>query len=397
MEISVPERRLTVKTAFRLILPAMYLSLVFDLLAGFFLGVNFEKLMLHYPALLIILPGLMGLRGNVFGAMGSRISTSLYLGSAQPVLKDEFIAKNVFFSIWAATIPAMILMFIAFLKFFDFSQLASVFQIVLNSSVLIALLLSVVTALIVIVSFRKNIDPDSIVGPSITTFADLISIPSLVLFIFILEKMAGFSTLLVTFSLILLTFSIFFSLKNATTGDRRIYREVLTIITVLAVIQAITGNILQEFSHLVHSVVFLAFAYPAVLGSTGNYGSVIVARTSTKLHLGEIERVSYEILHDVGRVFLTSLAVSPLILLVSTAFSSMYGFTYSFTAFTIAVFFAVYLFLVFFILVFSSLLSIFLYNVGVDPDNGGIPLVTTLSDVIATAAVVGMAGIMTAV
>jgi mgtE-like transporter len=75
----------------------------------------------------------------------------------------------------------------------------------------------------------------------------------------------------------------------------------------------------------------------------------------------------------------------------------MYGFTYSFTAFTIAVFFAVYLFLVFFILVFSSLLSIFLYNVGVDPDNGGIPLVTTLSDVIATAAVVGMAGIMTAV
>jgi len=65
--VVIPERELSYRTALRLIVPVLYLCLIFDVFAGFFLGTNFEKFVENYPYLLIVLPGLMGLRGNVFG------------------------------------------------------------------------------------------------------------------------------------------------------------------------------------------------------------------------------------------------------------------------------------------------------------------------------------------
>ncbi len=392
IDVAIPERELSFRIAFRLILPVIAFSLFFDLLAGYFLGSNFDKLMTRYPILLIIIPGVMGLRGNVFGAMGSRISTALYLGSSRATIKDEFVLRNVFFSVWAATIPALILLFIALLRFLSTSNLAVV-EIIINSSVTQGVLLSVATAGIVILSFRRNIDPDSIVGPSITTFADLISIPTLIFFIMVFER-TKLSTPIFVISIIILSLSMFLSFKGASKDDLRIYKEVLTIISALAMIQAITGNVLHDFSGTINRIPFLAFAYPAILGSTGNYGSIIVARTSTKLHLGEIERFSYRDLKDAVTIFSTSLVIAPTIFTISNLFSALHGNQAVLSVDAAILFISFYFPLVFIMLIFSFVLSIFLYRVGVDPDNGGIPLVTTLSDVVATVVIVWMAASM---
>ncbi len=386
-----PTRELTLSIAFKTVLPPMMLSLIFDLAAGVFLGISFEKLMLTYPAVLIVIPGLMGLRGNVFGSLGSKISTALYLGSSKPSLSDDYIIKNVLFSIWAATIPAFILLAVAALRFPKFEQILAAFHIILNSSVTISSILGIMTAIIVIQSFKRGFDPDNIVGPAITTFADLISIPSIVLFIFLLETFKYIDILSALFVAILL-FSAYISLKN---GDRKAYKELLTIISLLALIQSITGNILQEFSEIIHKAALLSFAYPAVLGSVGNYGSIVVARTSTKLHLGEVDKImSKKVLLDVIYIFLTSMIIAPLIFVFSTLISLHFGFSPKLNLTTFVSFFTTYSILVIFILFFSAFLSVLLYEKGIDPDNGGIPLATTFSDIFGTIAVVMLASLI---
>jgi len=384
-----PERELTLTSAFKIVLIPMILSLIFDLIAGLFLGMSFEKLMLSYPMILIVIPGLMGLRGNVFGSLGSRISTSLYLGSSQPSISDEHILKNTFFSVWAATIPALILLVIAGLKFFDLSGFLTTTQIIVDSSVMISAILGFMTTLIVIYSFRRGIDPDNIVGPAITTFADLVSIPSIVLFILLFESIRDFwalTILLVSFLII----SIYFSVRGG--YDRKAYKETLIIISLLALIQSVTGNILQEFSGAIHQAILLSFAYPAIIGSIGNYGSIMVARTSTKLHLGELEYVgSKKSLVDIFYILPTTLVIAPVIyifsLLASTHFANAnLHFISTFVYFLIA-----YLSLAVLVLVFSTVLSVWLYKKGVDPDNGGIPLTTTITDILGTVVVVVLA------
>lgn len=380
-----PERELTVSSALKQVLVPLAICLIFDLGAGIFLGISFEKLLTSYPEILLVIPGLMGLRGNVFGSLGSRISTSLYLGSSDPTIKDEYISKNVFFSIWAATIPALILFIIAAVKFHKKEELFLSFQIIFNSSVMISAILSFVTAMIVIQSFKRGIDPDNIVGPAITTFADLVSIPSIVLFIFFFEMFtpAWLSTLV--FSLVLITF-VYFSFRAG--YDRKTYREVLTIISLLALIQSVTGNILQEFSEIIHRAVFLSFAYPAVIGSIGNYGSIMVARTSTKLHLGEMRAKS---LRDVAYIFPTSLIIAPTIFAISSFFAVTFLSSPIPNIEQFLYFMLMYLLLTAFVLVFSLALSMWLHKNGVDPDNGGIPLTTTLTDIIGTICIVLLA------
>jgi mgtE-like transporter len=368
----------------------MYFCLIFDFVAGAFLGANFENIMLNYPALLIVIPGLMGLRGNVFGSFGSRISTSLYLGSAEPKLSDRFILKNTVFSIWAATIPAIILLCVAFLKFREIDQILVVSQIVIDSSVLISSVLGIMTAVIVISSFKRGVDPDSIVGPAVATFADLVTIPSLILFIVLIEKFKN-AEIIIVISVAILIFSIIYSVRG---GDLKTYREVVAIVSLLALVQSVTGNILEEFSDMIHLAAILSFAYPAIIGSIGNYGSIVVARTSTKLHMGEISKsIGGDVLRDLLYIFATSLFVFPLIITVSLTLSNAFGGGFKFSIMPFLAFFVIYSIIIFAVLVLSLYLSLYLYEKGIDPDNGGIPIITTISDVIGTVATVLIAGI----
>src|SRR4029434_9172682 len=59
---------------------ALALNSSTSLVAGAFLGSlteTFEK----YPGLLILVPAAIGLRGNIFGSFGNRLSTAIHAGT----------------------------------------------------------------------------------------------------------------------------------------------------------------------------------------------------------------------------------------------------------------------------------------------------------------------------
>ncbi len=380
-----PERAISIRVVFRIILPLFLLTLLFDFVGGAFLGAYFEKLMFSYPAILIILPGLMGLRGNVFGSLGSRISTRLYIGDLEPSIKEKHVSNNILLSIVASSLPAFILWLISVIKLR--SPALDALEIVVSSSVFIGLILGIATAWVVILAFRRKIDPDNVAGPAITTIADMVSIPGLILFIILFEKFSSMVHLLFILVLIFLTAS---TLNIWRFEERSIAREVFTIVTILAVFQSFTGATLQTFSHIIYSSLILSFAYPAIIGSLGNYGSVIAARTSTKLHLGEITgRITGDDLREILSFASISPILSVLIVILSWLLASLTGLPVESLIFwkIVLIFASVYIPLSVAIMLLSYHISVLLYNRRIDPDNGGIPAITTIADLAGTFAI----------
>ncbi|MEM4155794.1 MAG: magnesium transporter [Archaeoglobaceae archaeon] len=388
MPLVIPERELSFRMALRLIVPVLYLCLIFDVFAGFFLGAHFSKFVENYPYLLIVLPGLMGLRGNVFGAMASRLSTAFYLGSSEADFRDRYVITNSFFSVWLATMPVLILLLIALAKYPDVSSILTATQIAVSSSVISAGVVSACTTEVVIVAFRKSIDPDSISGPLITSIADLITIPSIIFLIVLFEVQVSWILALLMF--FVLVISVIFSVREKRNWS--IYKESLAIVCSLALIQSITGNLLEEFSEIVYLSFFVGFAYPSIIDQFGNYGSIVVARTSTKLHLGEIEGFDLKkAIKDIKYILLTTPLVFPFISIVPLVLAYLYfGFVYV-NAVLFAIFFFSFIIVVFLLLLLSFWIAVLLHMVKIDPDNGGIPLITTIADVIGTIYAVAIA------
>ena len=73
---------------------ALFISSGGDLLAG--LALSFmDKQLRELPGLIVLIPAAIGMRGNIFGALGSRLGTGINAGQFEPNLsRDGFLGQN---------------------------------------------------------------------------------------------------------------------------------------------------------------------------------------------------------------------------------------------------------------------------------------------------------------
>ncbi|WP_370520107.1 magnesium transporter [Thermococcus sp. LS1] len=378
-----------VRQAYRVSLPSLVVSLIIGFFGGTFLGKYLEKISRDYPGLLVILPGMMGLRGNVFGSMASRFSTMLYLGDLEPSLREKKVLKNIVIAMLLSLIPVTILWAIGVIQGIRYHAL-QILLIVVSSTILVSLILGYFTAFVTIFAFRKEVDPDSMAAPLVASMGDLLTIPALIAFILLLETSKetfwGSNLALILLFLVLLAIS---RVRKAEIVE---FKELFTIITALALLSLISGFTLQRFSGLIGASVILGFAYPSILSSFGNYGSIIAAKTSTALHLGEIDGyLSKEPFMEILALFLTTPIVGTLINVFGAGIAYfiagaepriVYELTLS------------YPFMALLIMLYSYTISYFLFQKNIDPDNVAIPLISNNSDIFGTIYVVVIAKLM---
>ncbi|WP_198300040.1 magnesium transporter [Thermococcus sp. P6] len=368
-------------------LPALVVCLLLDFFAGAFLGRFFEKIMVSYPVMLVILPGLMGLRGNIYGAMASRLTTMLHLGEMEPSLKDRNVTKNVILSIFLSLVPVTVLWLVGVLKVGDLRSGFVVFLIVFTSMVFVGLIMGYATVLATVLPFKRGIDPDTIAAPLVTSAGDLVTIPFLVLFIVLYEEFNGvFDGLTVLAFLLTLIMSLKVKMGRE---EKRTVREILGVVGALALLSSVSGGLLESYSDVIYASVIFSVMYPAILDTAGNYGSIIGAKTSTKIHLGEInELLNVDSLLDILSYFLTAFIVAPLMNLfaigvVRVSLGKDVGM--------VVPFLLLYPLLVLVNMFVAYFLAIAFDRLGLDPDNATVPTITTLADIFSTLFTVGVA------
>ena len=164
--------------AYREALPALVASLVGGLIAGLVLsGMRGE--LRDVSGLLVLVPALLATRGNVYGSLGARISTALHQGLVEPRVRAgdrrlrAAVAAALANGLLASGVAAVATFGILRILGSSVAPLPVLIAIAVLSGVLSGVTLVGVVVTAVFAGYRRGRDPDTLVGPLVTTTGDV--------------------------------------------------------------------------------------------------------------------------------------------------------------------------------------------------------------------------------
>lgn len=175
-----------VKKIMREALPVLVLTTLGGITAGVFLENVKNDMVVKIPGLLILLPAILGNRGNIAGALGSRLSSALHLGLITPELKwNKTLSSNLYATILLNIIISLLLGIVAWSAYeiAGFPGQASIIKltlIALIAGTIAGIFLALLTILLAIYTSAKGMDPDNILIPLVSTVGDITTIICLI-------------------------------------------------------------------------------------------------------------------------------------------------------------------------------------------------------------------------
>lgn len=164
--------------------PAMSFLLIVELLAGHILNSAAQQL-LTIPFLLILVPVINGVGGNVGTVLGARLTSGLYTGTISVNIRDRELLRNVRDALVLYLITFTVLTTFIYAMAYAIGVvppfgLEVLLFIMLSSGLMLAGVLILVTLSVALFSFSRGLDPDNFVTPVVTTAGDLLGILFLV-------------------------------------------------------------------------------------------------------------------------------------------------------------------------------------------------------------------------
>jgi mgtE-like transporter len=148
------------------------------IVTGSTLGVMID-LLREIPGLIVVVPAIIALRGNISTAFGSRLGSAYHLGiiNADNLWNDE-LKQNLIGSFILSLFVSIIIGLLAYLTSFLMGvhpDPIKLISIVLLAGLISAIILNLMTIVIIYLVFKRGYDPDNITGPALATFGDIIT------------------------------------------------------------------------------------------------------------------------------------------------------------------------------------------------------------------------------
>lgn len=376
-------------------LAALLVSSGGDLVAGLTLGAITHTLE-DMPGLLVLVPAAIGMRGNIFGALGSRLGTAIHAGTFRFSSKRHTdTGQNILASIALSLFVSMALAVLAksVANLFGVSETISLVDFLVISivgGVLSSIVVLGLTLVVANTAVRRNWDLDNVAAPLVTAAGDMVTLPSLFLATF-LVGIAGVSMVIALVSSAVAVVALVMAWRSGLPVLRRIVRESTPVLLVAGLVDIIAGLTIE---HRLES--FLAFPallvlVPPFLEDTGALGSVLASRLATKLHLGIIEPVMTPprpARDDFTLIVMLAIPVFTLVAISAEVASLLFGYA------SPGVFNMIAISLLGGMIATAAALGIAYYGavttyrLGLDPDNHGIPLLTSSMDLVGALALI---------
>ena len=170
--------------AYREALPVLLVSALGGLFAGLVLG-GMEAELRAVPGLLLLVPAILATRGNVYGSLGARLGTALHQGLIDPAitLRDARLRAAIFAALLngVAVSVAAAVMAVALLTALGrpVAALPMLVGITFITGVISGLLLTTAVVTVVVIGYRRGLNPDTLAGPVVTTTGDLVGVATL--------------------------------------------------------------------------------------------------------------------------------------------------------------------------------------------------------------------------
>jgi mgtE-like transporter len=263
-----------------------------SLIAGAILG-SITDTFARYPGLLIMVPAAIGLRGNVFSALGSRISTSVHTGDYRPSLRPgSVLGDNAAASVALTALLALLLAVVAkgvavvfgvegTVSVLDLATISIVGGLLASAVVLAATLVLVATAV------RLGWDLDNLVAPVVSTLGDVATVPAL----WAATYVVGHGSWSTAAGLALVGTAATAAIagwRSSHARLQRIVRESVPVLTVAAILSTLAGLVLEKQFDTFATYPALLVLVPAFVSSAGALGGLLSTSLATSLHLGTV-------------------------------------------------------------------------------------------------------------
>jgi mgtE-like transporter len=386
-------------------LVALALSTVASFVAGLTLGAITDTLSL-LPGLLVLIPASVGMRGTIFGAMAARLGTGIHAGLFEPTLRrDSLLGRNVEVGLISSVAASFYLAAVAKLVASAFGERTISFWDLVTISVVGGILASAVilfaTVAISVLSFRRGWDLDAVATPLVTAIGDMVALPALFVATFIPRNdtvnasVAALCTLAVIIVLIRAVVT--------ASATRRVLVEMVAVLALTPLLDIFAGALLQARLPTLELVPAFLILIPPFVSQAGALGGILSSRLTSKLQVGLISprgRPEPPALLDGAIVLGFGLVVFMVIGAVAAALERLTGLADragvlhpgAGTIVAVAVLAGVVVLPI--LLLAGYYTAVVTTRFGLDPDNHGVPTITSLLDLVGIAAVLFAMGVL---
>ena len=375
---------LAVRSAFGALVMAAVASLVAGLILASITG-TLEKL----PGLLLLVPAAIAVKGNIFGALGSRLGTAIHAGTFRSGGRDSVMMQNAIASVGLSLVLGVVLAVMAkgTALAFNVSPTMSLADFVVISALgclLAAFVVLAITLATTAGAVRFGWDLDNVVAPMVTVAGDVVTLPSLV----VAAELAGVDVLTPSIAWALTAMavvSVLWGLRSRLDELRAIMRESLPVLTVAGLLDLVAGITVEKRIDDFLEFPVLLVLLPGYLATAGALGGVLSSRLSTKLHLG-LARPSAlpsgAARVDLATTFALAIPVFVLLGLVASIAGGLSGHAGPSLGGLVGVALLGGLLATVLVVIVAYYGTLAAVRFGVDPDTYGIPMVTSSLDLV---------------
>lgn len=370
-------------------LVALSLGLVASLVAGLTLG-GINQTLETLPGLLVLVPAAIGLRGTIFGALGSRLGTSIHAGTFRTTIRgDSVLGQNLLAAAVLTLATSVVLGGLAKVisEGFGVAGTISVGEFVTISVVggaLSSVVLAALTVGLARTAARRDWDPDNVMAPLVTASGDMITLPALYVASLLVDVEVVVVAVAVLAVLAAAT-AVALALRSGLPLLVEVLRESLPVVLVAGVLSLVAGLLLEKQIRSLVTYPALLALVPPFLASAGALGGIVSNRLTSKLHLGVIEPTAVPSVgarNDITLAYTLALPVFALSSLVADVAAIIADLDSPGPVAMLAVALSGGALATTFAMGVAYWSAVASYRMGIDPDNVGIPLVTSSIDLV---------------
>lgn len=373
---------------FRQGLAALAVSSFGDLIAGATLGALTGTLD-RLPGLLVLVPAAIGMRGNIFGALGSRLGTAIHAGTFSLTRRrNTVVGQNVLAATLLTLVLSLALAFLAKTVATAFGletiSIADFVVVSLLGGVLSSIFVLALTLAIAAQSERRGWDMDNVAAPLITAAGDMVTLPALVVAALLVDR-PGVTPPVAAVAAALAAAGVVAAWRTKQPLLRRIVIESLPVLLVAGLVDVVAGLTIEKRLESFLAFPALLVLIPPFLEDTGALGGIVASRLGTKLHLGTIEPRAWPARlarDDMVLAFVFAVPTFVFVALSADLVALIFGLASpgALTMVGVALLGGMASTVVAVLVAYYG--SVAAYRLGLDPDNHGIPLITSSMDLV---------------
>ena len=291
------------RSVFVMGLLALIIAAIADLVAGLFLG-SMEEYIILIPGMMIMIYSAIGMRGNIFGAMGSRLGTSMHMGTFKMSFKKNSVLRSNIEAAFVLTLSLSAIMGVigwAVIELFFESTIGilSFIFISLVGGILAGMIVIVFNIIIAREGYKRDWDVDNITSPLIAAAGDIATVPMIYLATWIVLNTDEMFINISCIALLILSVSVTLALlkrkvrRRRVDEAKRIVKQSMPVLVICIFFEIAAGIIVERGTSAIMSYSVLLVLLPAFLNEGNALSGMLTSRLSSMLHIGTMESRRY--------------------------------------------------------------------------------------------------------